>query len=61
MMTLQEYIEQIKAEEAARTEELCAAFLSEHGCKPSEAVIVRQTAGSETRIFVRKLDLRDEG
>lgn len=45
---------QIMAANAAATDELCAAFLSEYGCRPSECEIVRQTVGNEVCIFMRK-------
>jgi hypothetical protein len=52
---VQACVAQIAAADAAATEELCAAFVSEYGCKPSECEIVRQMfGGGEIRIFVRK-------
>ena len=45
----------------AATEELCAAFLSQHGCLPDEAEIVQQFTDSDRmncRVFVRKRDKR---
>jgi hypothetical protein len=41
-------------------ERLCAAFLSEVGCLPSEAEIVTETVGSQTRIWVRKRNTNEE-
>jgi hypothetical protein len=53
--SLTDYITQTMAVDAAATEKLCAAFLSEHGCLPSECEIVRQMfGGGEIRIFIRK-------
>jgi hypothetical protein len=42
------------AKEAALTDKLCKAFLSEYGCLPSEAVIEIRYEGSTKLMTVRK-------